>query len=255
VPGVALEWRRGANEYEKTRKALQGYLLCRALRYFLMKKKDPFYPLHPPEVTVKVGDELSVDTLVYVSITISHHPKPAFLVVDTDAVLILSPSATDPTKAKVDTLIPLKSLEPFAVKGRPDQINLLFRAGLRPHPGARRVKAGPGVTVEGAAALQASTPSIAVLSGQKPMWVVGVGCAGGAEVAVTLRKNLEQGRIRVRKATMNKMYKGFEQRMEEETTTIPHTRPDGTQATPPIVPFSILNLLGDRQADIEEEET
>ena len=43
--GVGLEWRRGANEWEKSRKSLQGYLLCRQLRYQLTKRKDPFYPL------------------------------------------------------------------------------------------------------------------------------------------------------------------------------------------------------------------
>ena len=254
VAGLGLEWRRGSNDWEKARKALQGYLLCRALRYALMKRKDPFYPLTSGEATVKVGDELSIETLVYVSITITHHAKPALLVIDTDSVLILSPSATDPTRGKVDTLIQLKAQEPFAVKGRPDQINIIFRAGLRPHPGSRRVKAGPGVTVEGGGAGPGAT--VGTLSGQKPMWVVGVVCSGGAEVAVTLRKNLEQGRIRVRKAMMNKMYKGFEQRQEEETTTIPAVKPgEGAQATPPIVPFSILNLLGDRQADIEEDDS
>ena len=255
LPGVGLEWRRGGNEWEKTRKALQGFLYLRSLRYQLMKKKDPFYPLspHAAEGQVKVGDELSISHLVYVHVTVAHHPKPALLVIDADSLLLLSPSPSDPAKAKVDTLIPLKAQEPFAVKGRPDQINILLRSGLRPHPGARKVKAGPHVTVEGGAG---GGLTVGQLSGQKPVWVVGVMCQGGGEVAVMLRKNLEQGRIRCRKALMNRMYKAFEQRQEEESTSIPAIKAgDGTAASPPIVPFSILNLLGDRQADIEEEDS
>ena len=115
---------------------------------------------------------------------------------------------------------------------------------------------------EGAAV---GSATIASLSGQKPLWVLGIVCSGGVEAATQVRKNLEQGRVRVRKAMMNKMCKGFEQQREEETTAIPTSKADagaaaGAEAasgtpSPPIVPFSILNLLGDRQADIEEEES
>ena len=269
TPAIVLDWRRGGNDFEKTRKALQGYLLCRQLRYTLMKKKDPFYPLPQPEASHKTGDDIALDDAAAQPVTIAHHSKPAILLVDSDALLLLTKldapvagaavggGGGEAAKGKVDCIISLKSQEPFAVKGKPDHLHVIFRSGLRPHPAARRVKAGPGVTADPAVVggPVAAGATLGSLSGQKPMFVLSL-AFHSAESCIAVRKSLEQGRIRLRKAIMNRMYKGFEQRCEEESTSIAQVKKtgDAAAAQPPIVPFSILNLLGDRQADIEEDE-
>ena len=267
VAGVGLEWRRGGNEWEKSRKSLQGYLLCRQLRYQLMKKKDPFYPLVSADSAAsassafKVGSEVSSSSLASaVGVSLTHATnKPLLLHVDGDSLVLLSKADAVSDRARVELLVPIKSQEPFASAAHSSQVHVLWRAAMRPHPAARKVKAGPGLLPEGAAA---GSPTIAALSGQKPLWVLGVVCSGGVEAATQVRKQLEQGRVKLRKAMMNKMCKGFEQQHEEETTSIPTAKAEagggavaaGATPVPPIVPFSILNLLGDRQADIEEED-